>query len=103
MNPVETGKKYDTITHLWESDRFNRDNGMAAHRRALQFVTQQGRALDVGCGCTGRFIDLLLEEGFQPEGLDVSGKMLALALAAIAAAHADLPVPPQVGRVMGLT
>ena len=79
MNPVETGKKYDTITHLWESDRFNRDNGMAAHRRALQFVTQQGRALDVGCGCTGRFIDLLLEEGFQPEGLDVSGKMLALA------------------------
>jgi acyl-CoA thioesterase FadM len=27
----------------------------------------------------------------------------AAALAAIAAAHADLPVPPQVGRVMGLT
>ena len=27
----------------------------------------------------------------------------AAALAAIAKAHADLPVPPQVGQVMGLT
>ena len=29
--------------------------------------------------------------------------MKRLFFAAIAAAHADLPVPPQVGRVMGLT
>jgi hypothetical protein len=33
----------------------------------------------VGCGCTGRFIDLLLNEGFSPEGLDISTEMLSLA------------------------
>ena len=79
MEPIETGKKYDTITHLWESDKFNRQNGIEQHRRAMQFVSHKGRALDVGCGCTGRFIDLMKEEGFQPEGLDISEKMLRLA------------------------
>ena len=68
MDPTETGSKYDTLTHLWESDKFNRQNGIEQHKRALQFVRQRGRALDVGCGCTGRFIDLLQAEGFTPEG-----------------------------------
>ncbi|EDX88106.1 trans-aconitate 2-methyltransferase [Alcanivorax sp. DG881] len=79
MDPTETGKKYDTLTHLWESEKFNRQNGVEAHKRALQFVRRKGRALDVGCGCTGRFIDLLQEQGFTPEGVDISAKMLRLA------------------------
>ena len=79
MNPTETGKKYDTITHLWESEKFNRQNGVEAHKRALQFVRRRGRALDVGGGGTGRFIDLLQEQGFTPEGVDISAKMLSLA------------------------
>lgn len=79
MNPHDTGKAYDQITHLWESERFDRNNGIAQHKRAISFVKSRGKALDVGCGCTGRFIDLLLNEGFSPEGVDVSEKMITQA------------------------
>lgn len=79
MNPIDIGKAYDTITHLWESDEFDRNNGIEQHKRALMFVKNKGKALDVGCGCTGRFIDLLQAEGFLVEGVDVSEKMLSLA------------------------
>ena len=72
MTPEEIGLAYDKITHLWESPNFNRDNGIPQHQRALQFVKEPGRALDVGCGCTGRFIDLLLEAEYLPEGVDIS-------------------------------
>ncbi|WOX04940.1 class I SAM-dependent methyltransferase [Microbulbifer pacificus] len=79
MKPIDIGKTYDKITHLWERVGFNRDDGIAQHRRALSFVKNRGKALDVGCGCTGRFIDLLEREGFSPEGVDISTEMLALA------------------------
>jgi len=87
MTPAEIGKAYDTITHLWLRKDFNRKNGTAQHQRALDFLNQpQPRssqkppyALDVGCGCNGRFIDLLKEEGFYIEGLDISEKMIRLA------------------------
>lgn len=79
MNPHEIGKAYDSITHLWESDDFNRNNGIAQHKRALTFSKSRGKALDVGCGCTGRFIDLLQSEGFSVEGVDVSAEMIHLA------------------------
>ena len=79
MNPIDIGKAYNEITHLWESDKFNRNNGIEQHNRAIAFVKNRSFALDVGCGCTGRFIDLLLEAGFKPEGVDVSDKMISLA------------------------
>lgn len=79
MRPQEIGKAYDEITHLWERDDFDRSNGIEAHERAIAFCTNRGRALDVGCGCSGRFIDLLQREGFRPEGVDVSGRMVCLA------------------------
>ena len=79
MNPTETGKAYNQITHLWESEAFNQQNGIEQHERAIAFVENRGPALDVGCGCTGRFIDLLLSKGFQPEGVDISPEMLKLA------------------------
>lgn len=79
MKPEEIGKAYDQITHLWQRDDFNLENGIAQHRRAITFTEKRGKALDVGCGCTGRFIDLLLAEGFTPTGMDVSSEMLALA------------------------
>tara|TARA_R110000782_G_scaffold39043_7_gene91074 strand:- start:2049 stop:2648 length:600 start_codon:yes stop_codon:yes gene_type:complete len=79
MNPSDIGKAYNEITHLWESDDFDRNNGIEQHKRAISFVTNKGKALDVGCGCTGRFIDLFLEEGFSPEGVDISESMIALA------------------------
>jgi len=79
MNPDDIGKAYNTITHLWEREEFDRNNGIEAHKRAISFVENKGYALDVGCGCTGRFIDLLQAEGFEVEGVDVSSKMVELA------------------------
>ncbi|GLS91369.1 hypothetical protein GCM10007916_24380 [Psychromonas marina] len=93
MNPTQIGNAYDQITHLWLSEKFNRNNGIDAHRKALQFVKNRGAAIDVGCGCTGRFIDLLLENEFLPEGIDISEKMITLAQArhpAISFYHADI-------------
>lgn len=81
MNPLKTGKAYDTITERWTSSTFNRHNGIAQHKRALKFYgkpIEHAVALDVGCGCTGRFFELLGEEGFALEGIDTSEKMLAL-------------------------
>ncbi|MDX1490249.1 MAG: class I SAM-dependent methyltransferase [Pseudohongiellaceae bacterium] len=77
-NSEKVGKAYDSITHRWTGDGFNRNNGIAAHKRALGFAKNEGKALDVGCGCTGRFIDLLLDEGFTPEGVDLSAKKIEI-------------------------
>ncbi|MBD0785585.1 class I SAM-dependent methyltransferase [Vibrio sp. Y2-5] len=79
MKPIDIGKAYDQITHLWESKDFNMSNGIEAHQKAITFAKGRGNALDIGCGCTGRFIELLENEGFIPSGLDVSTKMLQLA------------------------
>ena len=79
MDPQEVGKSYDLIAHRWRSDRFPQDNGIAQHEKAIAFTTLRGPALDIGCGASGRIIDLLQDYGFAPEGLDISGKMLALA------------------------
>lgn len=79
MTPIDTGKAYNQITDLWDSDDFNRNNGIEAHGKAIAFVKNRGYALDVGCGCTGRFINLLLEKGFKTEGVDISDKMISLA------------------------
>ncbi len=79
MEPVDIGKAYDQITHLWESNDFNMNNGIEAHRKAIAFAKSRGRALDIGCGCTGRFIEALANEGFTPTGLDISTEMLRLA------------------------
>ncbi|MFK7889924.1 MAG: class I SAM-dependent methyltransferase [Granulosicoccus sp.] len=79
MKPSDIGEAYDQITGIWESDNFNRKNGIEQHKKAIAFVKKRGKALDVGCGCTGRLIDLLVDSGFVPEGVDVSTKMLALA------------------------
>lgn len=79
MNPKDVATGYDTIAHHWDSDKFPRENGIAQHERAIAFTSLRGPALDIGCGSSGRVIDLLLEHGFTPEGLDISGKMLELA------------------------
>jgi len=77
--PKEIGNAYDQITHLWERDEFDRTNGIAQHQRAINFVKNIGLALDVGCGSTGRLIELMTQQGFEPHGIDISEKMLLLA------------------------
>lgn len=79
MNPKKIARAYDKIAHLWESEKFNTNNGIAQHKRALSFVKNKGKALDVGCGCTGRFIEFLMGEGFTTEGVDISNEMIRLA------------------------
>ena len=79
MKPADIGKAYNQITHLWENSSFNSNNGIEQHGRAIRFIKNTGKALDVGCGCTGRFINLLIDKGFSPEGVDVSEEMINLA------------------------
>jgi len=82
MSPEDTGNAYNTITHLWTSEEFNRSNGMSALDQALAYLPQLpegAQALDVGCGCTCRFYPRLAEQGLSIEGIDVSSGMLAIA------------------------
>ncbi len=79
MSPEEIAASYDRIAHYWDGPEFNRGYGIPQHERALKFRAGPGVALDVGCGSSGRIIDLLRGHGLQPEGLDVSGEMLRLA------------------------
>lgn len=78
MDPVSIGQSYDQIAERWSSPEHPL-SGLTAHERALRFVKHRGHALDVGCGCNGRFLDMLRTSGFQFEGVDVSRRMIALA------------------------
>ena len=79
MNPRDIGKSYDELADRWNSPAFDRNNGIQQHQRALSFCEQKQWALDVGCGCSGRIIDLLICHGFKVEGIDVSQRMISLA------------------------
>ena len=78
MRPAETADSYDSIAHLWLEPHLSR-NGIRQHEQALKFRPPGGLALDVGCGCNGRFLRLLESHGYEAEGLDVSAQMIALA------------------------
>ena len=92
MNPSEVAASYDSLAHRWSSAGFDRTNGVAQHTRALQFVQRHGKALDVGCGSSGRFIDLLIGQGFDVEGLDLSAEMLRLARRGIRTLFSTTPI-----------
>ena len=76
MNPQETAQSYDALADHWNSDDFHRENGIKQHRRAIRFSSRSGTAIDVGCGSSGRIIELLQSSGFSVEGLDISENML---------------------------
>jgi 2-polyprenyl-3-methyl-5-hydroxy-6-metoxy-1,4-benzoquinol methylase len=93
MLPTQVAESYDRIAQTWADPAFNRSNGIDQHKRAIEFVSRRGAALDVGCGCSGRLIDLLRTHGFAPEGLDLSCEMLRLARKAdpqVTLHHADI-------------
>jgi len=79
MTPEEIAESYDRIADRWAHSTFDRRNGIRQHELAIRFAVSRGSALDVGCGCSGRVIDLLHSHGFKPEGLDYSAEMLRLA------------------------
>ncbi len=78
MDPAEIGRSYDEIAHVWLEPHLQ-TNGIAQFERAIRFTENRGAALDIGCGCSERFIDCLGKHGFQPEGVDVSERMIGLA------------------------
>jgi SAM-dependent methyltransferase len=78
MEPEATGRSYDKLAQKWQ-DLPIHSYGVPQFERAIQFVKNRGAALDIGCGSNGRFIDALIRHGFQPEGIDVSAQMIALA------------------------
>ncbi|NNF15952.1 MAG: class I SAM-dependent methyltransferase [Gammaproteobacteria bacterium] len=80
MSPEEIAKSYDSLAEHWNGDQFPRENGIDQHRRALGFSDHCGNALDIGCGSSGRILDLLLHHGFNAEGLDISNGMIELAM-----------------------
>ncbi|PAJ72968.1 SAM-dependent methyltransferase [Pseudoalteromonas sp. NBT06-2] len=79
MEPLKQADNYDKIANHWVSENFNRDNGIEQHKRALQLVKKKEKAIDVGCGSSGRIIDVLLNDGFIVEALDLSIEMLNIA------------------------
>ena len=79
MTPSDSAKSYDQLAEHWNGDAFPRNNGIEQHERAIAFVTEKGCALDIGCGSSGRIIDLLTSHGFDVEGLDISYRMIELA------------------------
>lgn len=81
MTPQQTAASYDVLAEHWGNDPELRANGMAQHQRALRFVPRKGRAIDIGCGSSGRIIEVMLAEGFAVEGLDISPEMVRLAQA----------------------
>lgn len=78
MEPEAIGRSYDALARQWRKLP-NPQYGMASLKRALSFAPKTGAALDIGCGSEGRMIELLLQRGFEVEGLDVSAEMVALA------------------------
>ena len=76
MTPEQTAASYNQIAQHWDCPTFNYSNGIQQHERALRFVSRFGSALDIGCGSSGRIIDVLLNRGFEVEGLDLSQEML---------------------------
>jgi SAM-dependent methyltransferase len=92
MRPNAIGRSYDTIAHVWQEPQIQ-SVGISQLERALKFTTARQYALDVGCGCSGRFIDCLITQGFQVEAVDVSERMIGLAKQRhpnVAFHHADI-------------
>lgn len=79
MDSIETGKRYDAIASWWFEQMKGTKYGLGALRHALKFVGNGRKALDVGCGCEGRFIKTLRKRGFECSGLDISQEMISLA------------------------
>jgi SAM-dependent methyltransferase len=79
MRPEDTAHRYDQLAQWWQTQHQDSRYGIAQLERAIKFTSDRQTAIDIGCGSSGRFIKVLSQYGFQPEGLDISGEMIALA------------------------
>jgi hypothetical protein len=65
MTPSEIARSYDQLADQWNSEGFPRNNGIEQHERAIAFLKERRRALDIGCGSSGRIIELLTSRRVQ--------------------------------------
>ncbi|WP_445634407.1 Methyltransferase type 11 [Nostoc sp. DSM 114161] len=79
MNPNNTAARYDKIAQWWQIKHQDSLYGIAQLERAIKFTSKRHSAIDIGCGSSGRFINILSKHGFQAEGLDISPEMINLA------------------------
>ena len=79
MKPEETGSHYDRIAQWWQEQHLYSTYGISALERAIKFTENKANALDIGCGSSGRFIDVFIKHGFTPTGVDVSAEMISFA------------------------
>jgi len=79
MEPPVLGKKYDKIAKWWHDRHADANYGVKQFKKALDFSSKSGIALDVGCGAGGRFVRMLQNREFHVIGIDVSEEMIKLA------------------------
>ena len=79
MTSQQTAETYDKLASHWDGYQFNRANGIEQHKRAIRFAANKRNAIDIGCGSSGRILDLMISEGFEAEGVDISSEMIRLA------------------------
>lgn len=79
MKPSILGKKYDKIAQWWQNEHDDSNYGVKQFEKAINFKSNGGKALDVGCGAGGRFIRILEDKKFSVTGIDVSEEMIKLA------------------------
>lgn len=79
MEPKDTAARYDRIAQWWQTEHQNSPYAIAQLEQAIKFTSKRHSAIDIGCGSSGRFINVLSKHGFQVEGLDISREMINLA------------------------
>lgn len=79
MEPSTLGTKYDKIARWWYDQHIESSYGVSQFEKAIGYAPKGGKALDVGCGVGGRFVNILQNHGFSVTGLDVSKEMVKLA------------------------
>lgn len=79
MEPNNTAAGYDRIAEWWQVKHQDSQYGIGQLERAIAFTSQRQAAIDIGCGSSGRFINILSQHGFLVEGLDISKEMIELA------------------------
>jgi hypothetical protein len=63
MKPEETASHYDRVALWWQKQHMHSAYGVTALEKAIQFPENKSSALDIGCGSSGRFIDVLIRHG----------------------------------------
>lgn len=79
MEPNDTAMRYEKLAQWWQIEHQGSSYGITALERAIKFTGKRHFAIDIGCGSSGRFINILSKHGFQAEGLDISREMIKLA------------------------